>query len=367
MISHRQPKIRSGLRIAAGAYALGLAATAPTFAQERPVPEGSPLPDYARRIELPPEFERPAIDDLILDNGLPNVVLTGYWPPTNEMVRRFSPDPVQNPEGWIGGDWEGRGYNVYAFFPEFPQGVGKGEGDFEVDYQDTSGDWWRIIPSLRPISIITFSRAGFDRNWTIEGGNRTYPENEWIGDFLPPLRPTPELPIMIEEPPYAERYSSQPMEAIRDAVREQVPSLNPVITPLDTSNYLSNFIGYHGNWYHDLHDDRADREWVITGGHVHVGFQMSLEEAVAATEVTVRVVLDHLDARRALTADLDGDGEVDLDDHARLVTCLAGPAEHNPPEGCTDRQFTLADLDEDGAVTLADFAVLVTQFAQRVD
>ena len=49
-----------------------------------------------------------------------NILITGYWPPTNEMVRHFSTDPVQNPLGWMGDNWEGRGYNIYSFFPEFP-------------------------------------------------------------------------------------------------------------------------------------------------------------------------------------------------------------------------------------------------------
>ena len=49
-----------------------------------------------------------------------NVVLMGYWPPTNEMLRPWSTDPAQNPGGWIGEDWEGYGYDVYSFFPEFP-------------------------------------------------------------------------------------------------------------------------------------------------------------------------------------------------------------------------------------------------------
>ena len=53
-----------------------------------------------------------------------NIMITGYWPPTNEMVRHFSNNPVQNPGGWVGGNWEGRGYDIYAFFPEFPHGVG---------------------------------------------------------------------------------------------------------------------------------------------------------------------------------------------------------------------------------------------------
>src|SRR6188474_964335 len=37
----------------------------------------------------------------------PAILLTGYWPPTNEMIRHFSTDPVQNPGGWMGSNWEG--------------------------------------------------------------------------------------------------------------------------------------------------------------------------------------------------------------------------------------------------------------------
>ena len=50
----------------------------------------------------------------------PNVVLMGYWPPTNEMLRPWSQNPEQNPDGWIGEGWEGYGYDVVSFFPEFP-------------------------------------------------------------------------------------------------------------------------------------------------------------------------------------------------------------------------------------------------------
>ena len=37
------------------------------------------------------------------DGPRPTIVITGYWPPTNEMIRPFSTDPDQNPDGWIGG------------------------------------------------------------------------------------------------------------------------------------------------------------------------------------------------------------------------------------------------------------------------
>src|SRR4030042_830390 len=88
-----------------------------------------------------------------------NVMLTGYWPPTNEMLRKFSTDPNHNPGGWQGENWEGRGYNIYAYFPEFPGGTGsnpKGTGDFEVDYQDVSADFWRITDQIHPVAIMSY-------------------------------------------------------------------------------------------------------------------------------------------------------------------------------------------------------------------
>lgn len=66
-----------------------------------------------------------------------NILITGFWPPTNDMIRPWNQDPIQNPGGWIGENWEGRGYDIYAYHPEFPGGVGqnpRGEGNMEVDY-----------------------------------------------------------------------------------------------------------------------------------------------------------------------------------------------------------------------------------------
>ena len=68
----------------------------------------------------------------------PVVMLTGYWSPTSEMIYRFSPDPILNPDGWIGENWEHRGYDVYAFFPAFDVYT----REFEVDYQATWNDFW---------------------------------------------------------------------------------------------------------------------------------------------------------------------------------------------------------------------------------
>jgi hypothetical protein len=226
-----------------------------------------------------------------------NIMITGYWPNTNEMVRQFSTNPDQNPTGWVGGNWEGRGYNIHSFFPEFPGGPGqnpRGVGDFEVDYQDTSNDWWRIVDEVDPIAIITFSRGNNDNSWEIESRTRNWANGNWISDYLAPFRPTPELPIFNE--PVGNRNSSLPMNAIRDAVNGAGLGLNSYI---DTSNnyggqFLSNYIGYHGSWYRDLHADPSDPTWAIAAGHIHVGIQVTVEQGRSATEISLRQLIDYV-------------------------------------------------------------------------
>ncbi|MCA9250590.1 MAG: hypothetical protein R3E58_08485 [Phycisphaerae bacterium] len=294
-------------------------------------------------------------------NGLPHVMITGYWPPTNEMLRQWSQDPFQNSNGWVGENWEGRGYNIYAFFPEFPGGTGtnpKGDGDFEVDYQDTSNDWWPLVETIRPIAIITFSRANTANGWELEGGNRTYSSSvfpTWSNDYLVPLKPTAELPSF-DETPETERFSTLPIDAIITEVVASGANVDPFSTVIDTGRFLSNYIGYHGNWYHELHADKADPFWNIAGGHIHVGSGTNLPDAVQASEVTLRVLTAHLDARLALVEDQDGDGDVDLTDYNRLAACLSGPNESTLPVECGTGHFPIADIDNDGDVDLADAA-----------
>ncbi len=72
---------------------------------------------------------------------------------------------------------------------------------------------------------------------------------------------------------------------------------------------------------------------------------------------TARNAAGNVEAWRAeldappVPGDMDGDGDVDLTDHAALVACLAGPS-GGLPGGCAD-----ADLDGDVDVDLADAAI----------
>lgn len=227
-----------------------------------------------------------------------NIMLTGFWPPTNEMLRPFSNNPEQNPGGWTGQNWESRGYDIYSYFPEFssfPED-GRGTGDFEVDYQDTSADFWRIVEEVKPIAIITFSLGSRNRAWELESRNRKLPLDQWVPDYLEPFRPTADLPIA-SEPDLRIRNSSLPMDAIREAVNAAAVGATAVIDQSDAfgGNFVSEFVGYHGNWYHDLNADPNGASWNIAAGHIHVGTQVGLTASRAATDITLRTLTAYLD------------------------------------------------------------------------
>lgn len=332
------------------ALALGGGLAVPATAQEKREAKGTPLPPYAKRITLQ-DLRDPASRLEVVRNGLPHVMLTGYWPPTNEMVRHFSPNPEQNPAGWVGENWEGRGYNVYAFFPEFPQGLGKGEGDFEVDYQDTSLDFWPLVELLEPIAILSFGRAGEDRGWRLEGGNTRFPISSYLNDYLTPLKPTPGLPFYYETA-YTFRASTLPLQAIIDAVRGSGANVTPHATAGDDSKFLCSYMGYHTNWYHELHGSPTDPAWNVSSGFIHVGSLMTLADAVLATETTLRTVLAYMDGQRQLTGDLNCDGVVDLRDINAFVLILANPAQWQLTHPrCPARN---GDINTDGRVCFDD-------------
>jgi hypothetical protein len=263
--------------------------------------------------------------DVVAEKGaapLPTIVLTGYWPPTNEMIRRFSTDPVKNPQGWIGANWENRGYDVHAFFPEFTPptctSCGKGSGQLEVDYQDSSNDFWPIVDGLDPIAVITFSRGKNNMTWEVEMNQ--YNRATWVNDYVAPLQPTPAPPDA-SVPAGFLRLSKLPVQDIVNAVAAANLGLSPFICfSQDGGGFLSEFMAYHGVWYQSLHDSPAMADWCVTAGHVHVGSQINWATATLAAEVTLRTVIQHVDQERAATVcqlDLGNGGP----GNARLAMC----------------------------------------------
>ena len=227
----------------------------------------------------------------------PNIMLTGYWRPTNNMIRHFSTNIEQNPDGWQGENWEDSGYNIHSFFPEFPDGLGKGVGDFEVDYQDTSADFWRIVEEVRPVAIITFGRGGNFDEWEIESRARNL--DQWVDDYEDPRQPTPAAPDP-NVPVDHIRYSSLPMDNIADAVNAladvNVDAWVDYDSPDFAGAFLCEYIGYHAAWYHDLHSDPSDPYWNAAAGHIHVGRRVGQVNGRIATEASLREVIDYVDS-----------------------------------------------------------------------
>ncbi len=270
-----------------------------------------------------------------------NILITGYWPPTNEAARQFSRNPAQNPGGWAGRNWEGRGYDIHGYHPEFPNGTGgsnaRGVGDFEVDYQDTSLDWDRIIAEVRPVAIITLSRGNTSLGWEMEPRYRRFSIDAieysgtrvtmYVPDYLAPSRPTPGLRMVDEQAVGTIVDASLPMQAIVDAVNASPLVLDPFIPNGHAAGFdfggafLSGYIGYHGAW-HALENNTPEAPFrCYAGGHIHVGTSVSPIVAEQAAEISLRALIEYLDTivPSLCPSDVNDDGVSDVYDIIEFI------------------------------------------------
>ena len=289
----------------------------------------------------------------------PIILITGYWPPTNEMIREFSQNLDLNPSGWIGDNWEDRGYDIVSFFPEFSDpecdNCGQGYGDLEVDYQDTSEDYWPIVENIRPIAIITFSRGYIDYSWELE--YNYYNRLNWIGDFYPPYLPTPNPPDNSVEN-YFLRNSSLPInEIMQDILDENIGLDSYIDWSGDPGHYVSEFMGYHGVWYHDTNQNGDDK--CITAGHVHVGGLIDVQTAKRATEVTLRSVINYLDLFDYIPGDINQDEIIDILDLVMVVNYILGIQDFETI------QIYASDINEDGLINIQDIISLINIILQN--
>ncbi len=225
-----------------------------------------------------------------------NILLTGSWPPTNEMLRQFSTNPKQNPNGWKGCNWENRGYDVYAFFPEFPGGTEsdpKGTGDLEVDYQDISKDFWRITNNIHPIAILSYGRGG--NAWQLEYNAANL--SKWRKDYSEPNQPTPVPPDDSVPAKYL-RHSSLPVNAIADAINNAEIGIEAYVDFEGTAGaFLCEFMAYHDAWYQQLHSDESAPYRCLVAGFTHVAGNIDVNDAKKACEIALRTTINYLDSR----------------------------------------------------------------------
>jgi hypothetical protein len=216
---------------------------------------------------------------------LRNIMLTGYWNPTGQMIAQFSNDSYLNPAGWKGGNWEGWGFDIYSFFPT----PGIYNGTFEVDYQDTWEDFWTITQEINPIAIISFGAGAGP--WEIEFNARNL--NSWVPDNNPPYQPTPCPPDDTKPAGYV-RHSTLPVQSIADAVNNQTTVHAWVDWTGDPGAYLCEYMAYLGMWYQDIHNTTNDTYPCWSSGFIHVAASTPLQDAIQATEITLREVIKYL-------------------------------------------------------------------------
>ena len=283
----------------------------------------------------------------------PIILLTGYWPPTNEMLRHFSQNDQLNTNGWQGDNWEDRGYDIISYFPEFSNpdcsSCGQGFGDLEVDYQDTSEDFWPIFNSHSPIAVITFSRGYMNESWELE--YNAYNRTNWINDFTSPFLPTPNPPDSNEDAFFL-RNSNLPMENIVNAIDALDINLNPYIdADGDPGHYVSEFMAYHGTWYRDL--NQFGENSCIAAGHIHVGGNIDWDTAKIATEETIRTVIDYLNDFIYTPGDINDDNYIDILDLVIIMNYILGNTE------LSTTQLFASDLNEDGIINVQDIIIVI--------
>ena len=219
-------------------------------------------------------------------NNKGNIMVTGFWNPTGQMIKTFSTDSYLNPGGWKGENWKNFGYNIYSYFPT----PGQYNGTFEVDYQETWDDFWNITSDIKPIAIVSFG-AG-NGPWEIEYNARNL--GYWTKDDNPPYQPTPCPPDDTVEEGFV-RHSTLPVEEIQDAVNAGTTLEAWIDWDGNPGRYLCEYMAYLGMWYRDIHNSSSESPCSIAG-FIHVNANVALEEARIATNITLEKTIEYLDS-----------------------------------------------------------------------
>jgi pyrrolidone-carboxylate peptidase len=232
------------------------------------------------------------------DNQLPNgnqniqrrnIILTGFWPPTNEMIARFSTDPHVN-NVWQGENWENSSYNIYSFVPK--QYYKNGGGTWEWQYQQIHDEFLDLVNQLHPIAIIGFGEGGAQNTWTIE--NKSINRVDWRVDGTG-KQPSPNPPDDTEDAKYS-LISTLPVREIETALKNQTSiNYNVIInTKGDPGDYYCGYLAYLESWYQAQHSSSNDEFQCRVAGWIHVKKDIPLEQCMEAINITIREVLKAL-------------------------------------------------------------------------
>jgi pyrrolidone-carboxylate peptidase len=223
-----------------------------------------------------------------------NILLTGYWSPTNEMLREFSPDPKLNGGTWKGKNWRNSGYDIYAYFPQFTDAKDEvGQGNFPVDFASTYNDFQRITQELKPAFILSFGKG--EGPWELETKFPAHYQKMFVSENLPSvigskvryavpdsLKTDATFPARL---PFATIVGS-----VNRAERPHLPAR--IDERHDAGTFLCGFIGYLGGWYYEQHKNAPPAQQIFGNGFIHVNGD--LPEAKVSLEKTLEAILPTL-------------------------------------------------------------------------
>ncbi|MDH7507001.1 MAG: hypothetical protein QHH15_04345 [Candidatus Thermoplasmatota archaeon] len=214
------------------------------------------------------------------ENQRRNIMLTGFWQPTSQMIARFSTDTFVNPEGWQGENWENLGYDIYAFVAKEYY---DNHGTWEWKYKQIWEEFWNITNQVHPIAIIGFGQGAKENTWNIENKAvnwvRWYPDEEG-------LQPEPNPPDDTVKPGYI-RFTSLPIYEIEKAVNKNT-SIKAEINHLGNPGfYFCGYLSYLQLWYKSQHSDPNDEFYCKAAGWIHVNKSIALNECIKATNMTI--------------------------------------------------------------------------------
>ncbi len=270
------------------------------------------------------------------------IFISGYWPPTNGedplgMLYQFMSgleEPTQGAHGeWVIDDYRHTGYRVVMIAPKFPLLVGpdwgRGQGQWTVDYPDTSKVFWELMQQYNPVAVMTTSRYYNTKEWVLEIGAKNLGNTNWTmfswNQGRPPFmggatndparvagRPNAGLNTIVDAPPDATRAAdpttddviglkiSANVEDIHLKVIDKLklhfseadlkPKPNGQFQGVNPDDrYVSAFAGYHALWYD------AWKPSCRAGWHTHVGFGISVADASEAIKLQLDVMIQWLD------------------------------------------------------------------------
>lgn len=216
-----------------------------------------------------------------------NILLTGFWAPTNEMLREFSPDPALNGGVWIGKNWKNSGFDVYAYFPQF-SGDEVGYGDFRVDFASSFNDFMRITNELKPVAVLSFGKGAGP--WEIETKFPAYYLAQFRNGIKSTVGENARYPVPESLKGNRTFFSTLPVEKIRQAVnRLESPHLRAWVDHEgDAGNFLCGFMGYLNGWYQAENNSATVR----MAGFIHV--DGDLEKSKNNLNATLEVIVNQL-------------------------------------------------------------------------